>query len=82
MVEVVTPFASTKAPFVMLAFTLSRLGDIRFPFASRSLRTQRDSFPFTIADDTGTKSILATIPDRTARVDSPALPTASFTENR
>jgi hypothetical protein len=51
------PFASVNVPFAIVALRWRRLGEIRFPFASRSLKTHIDSFVVTTDEETGINSI-------------------------
>lgn len=76
------PFASVYSPLLMVAVRRRRLGETRLFFASRSLKTQSDSFDETTDDETGINSICETGPERTATVASPARPWASDTTNR
>ena len=68
------PFASVYSPLLMVAVRRRRLGETRLFFASRSLKTQSDSFDETTDDETGINSICETGPERTATVASPARP--------
>lgn len=75
--EVFSHFPSRRYHHSIDAVSQRRVGDIGLPAASSSRRTQRDVAPRAIVVEIGRNSILATGPERTARVVSPDRPLLS-----